>query len=574
MIRTGATGRIRVLFVLLLLMGLGLVGKLYFVQVVDGASYSEQADHQYFRPNYNLYNRGDIYFEQRDGSRVPAATLRSGYMVAINPQRVYDPEATYELLSGVLELDKDTFMRRASRPDRTYEVIAKKLDAETAEQVKELSAEGVSVYRQQWRHYPGESMAAHTLGIVGRHEDEPDGKEAGRYGLERYYEDVLQRGNNQVYVNFFAEVFSNIKDTLFTGSTAQGEVVTGLEPNVQAFLESQLKEVSELWDARVTGGIIMDPATGQLLAMGAVPTFDPNDLSGVSSPSILDNPLVQNVYEMGSIIKPITVAIGLDTGVIAPHSTYEDTGSLTLDGFTIHNHDGRARGVVDMQEVLNQSLNTGAAYVARKTGNARFSEYMRSFAIGDKTGIDLPNETAGLVSNLDSPRGIEMATASFGQGIAMSPIATTRALAVLANGGKLVTPHVAREIVYENGASTSLVPEVGEQVIDSATSKAITRMLVKVVDEVLAEGEYSRERHSIAAKTGTAQIPLGGGYSEDRFLHSFFGYAPAYDPKFIVFLYTVEPQGQGSQYASQTLTKPFMDTVAYLINYYEVPPDR
>jgi cell division protein FtsI/penicillin-binding protein 2 len=189
------------------------------------------------------------------------------------------------------------------------------------------------------------------------------------------------------------------------------------------------------------------------------------------------------------------------------------------------------------------------------------------------TGIDLPYEARNLIDNLKSPRDVEHATASFGQGIALSPIATVRALSVLANGGTLTTPHVVKQIDYKVGFAKNISYPQGERVISEAASKEISRMLTNVVDTALLNGSVKMDNYSIAAKTGTAQIATpGAGYAEDRYLHSFFGYFPAYDPRFLVFLYTVEPKGEA--YASHTLTEPFINTTKFLINYYEVPPDR
>ena len=227
-----------------------------------------------------------------------------------------------------------------------------------------------------------------------------------------------------------------------------------------------------------------------------------------------------------------------------------------------------------MQEVLNQSLNVGMAFVAKRVGGPTLSSRMKGLGFGEETGIDLPFETRGLISNLDNPRDVEYATAAFGQGIALTPIETARALAALGNGGYLVTPHIASRIQYDNGAVTNVTPADSKQVFSKQTSETITRMLVHVVDTALRGGEVKKEHYSIAAKTGTAQIAKKGarGYYDDRYLHSFFGYFPAYDPKFLVFLYHVEPQG--AKYASETLTDPFMKLADFLINYYQVPPDR
>jgi cell division protein FtsI (penicillin-binding protein 3)/stage V sporulation protein D (sporulation-specific penicillin-binding protein) len=227
-----------------------------------------------------------------------------------------------------------------------------------------------------------------------------------------------------------------------------------------------------------------------------------------------------------------------------------------------------------MQEVINQSLNTGAVFVMQKLGKDRFREYFTNFGLGEKTGIDLPDEATGLINNLKSTRLVEYATASFGQGVAVSPIEITRALASLGNGGYLVKPYVVKRLERVNTKlSTDTKPVVGRQVIKPATSQAITKMLVTAVDTALVHGSAKLDHYTIAAKTGTAQMPIpGGGYYADRYLHSFFGYFPASNPRFIVFLYMVNPKGV--QYASESLVSPFMNLTKFLLNYYNVPPDR
>ena len=447
--------------------------------------------------------------------------------------------------------------------DHVSEEIMKKVEA--------LKIPGVEIAKERWRYYPFESIAARDLGFVGYNNEN---KLVGRYGLEKYYEDILSRNESQVYVNFFAEIFSDIKQSIEDSSNRDGDIVTSIEPTVEDFLEKQIKSVSKQYNSKLTGGIIIDPMTGEIYAMSVDPSFNLNSFGSEKDISVFNNPLVEGLYEMGSIIKPLTVAAGLDSGVITADTKYTDKGSLTLNGFTIFNHDKKPHGVVDMQQVLNQSLNLGVSFIVNKMGNQKFAEYFHNYGLGEETGIDLPGENHGRLQNLNSPRDIEYATASFGQGISLTPIATVRALSSLANGGKLIIPHVVKRINYSTGLFNNIsYIDQAKQVIKKETSEEISRMLVGVVDKALANGTVMLPHYSVAAKTGTAQIAKpGAGYYEDRFLHSFFGYFPAYEPRFLIFLYTVEPKGVS--FASQTLTTPFMDIVKFLINYYNIPPDR
>ncbi|MEK7590016.1 MAG: penicillin-binding protein 2 [Patescibacteria group bacterium] len=561
--------RIRVISGIVFLVAIVMLGRLYFVQIMHGVDFSNDADRQYTNSEQELYNRGSIFLNDKDGRLVSGATLRSGFTIAISPKNLKDAEDAYKKISTIVEIDQDSFFLRAGKKNDPYEEIAKHIDADTAHAIEDLDIDGVNIYKDRWRFYPGETLAAQTLGFVGFIGDEF----SGRYGLERYYNDVLERDNDGMYVNFFAEIFANINSAVFKKSDRSGDVIISVEPSVQLFLENKLVEVNKEWNSKLTAGVILNPQNGEIYAMGVYPTFNVNEFQKEGGSAIFSNPIIESVYEMGSIIKPLTMVAGIDAGAVTATTTYYDAGSIDLSGYTISNYDGKSHGRVSMQEVLSQSLNTGVAFVVGEMGNKRFADYILSFGVGDETGIDLPNESVGLVDSFDSPRDLEYATASFGQGIAMTPISTVRALSVIANGGKLITPHLAKKIKYTSGLSKTLSFE-NERVLKEKSAEEITRMLVNVVDDALLGGEVKLDNYSVAAKTGTAQIANleDGGYYENKFLHSFFGYFPAYDAEYLVFLYTVEPKEV--RYASQTLTHPFIDTVKFLINYYEVPPDR
>lgn len=564
-------GRIRVVTGFILLLGFLLLVRLYHVQIVEGSSYQERARKQYVHTAEDIFDRGTIYYTTKDGEKVGAASMKSGFVLAVNPTLITDAAAVYDKLAALLPLDRDEFIRQATLPNRTYVEVDPQVTEEVAPAIEALHIDGVELYRTQWRYYPGHEVGARSIGFIGYGDEGTI--ERGKYGLEYAYDDVLFRDDAALSVNFFAEIFSNLGNLVFDNeSKKQGDIVTTIEPTVARMLDRVLMDTQAKYNSALTGGIIMDPQTGEIRALSAVPTYDPNNRADASI-ELFQNPLVENVYEMGSIIKALTMAAGLDSKVITPDSTYYDPGFLELDTFTIKNFDGKGRGTVDMQEVLNQSLNTGVAHIVGLMGHKRFREYFTNLKLGSESGIDVPNEASGLVSNLESPREVEYATASFGQGIAMTPIATVRALSTLGNGGHLVTPHLVKRIEYADGTEKDIQYPDGASVFTPETSETISRMLATVVDEALRGGKVALPHHTIAAKTGTAQISNpDGGYYDDRYLHSFFGYFPAYDPQFIVFLYTVEPKGV--QYASETLTEPFMDLTTFLINYYNIPPDR
>lgn len=570
-----AHNRLRIITAVVFFLGTLFLVRLYYLQVIHGKEFTAEAEKQYVATLPNLFSRGTIYFTEKGGRMVAAATVNNGFVVSIIPKELANKENAYKQLNAIIPLVHDEFIAKAQKENDPYEEIAKHVSEEDMNKIKALKIPGVQTFRESWRYYPGGSSAAQVIGFVGYSGDQL----TGQYGLESYYNHVLVRKDKDLYVNFFAELFTNINETIFDRHTEEeGNLVLTIEPTVQSYLEKEIESVVDEWHSDETGGIIMDPKTGAIYAMAVNPSFDLNQYGAEKNGRVYANPIIQNDYEMGSIVKPLTMAAGIDAGVVNARTTYDDTGHITLNHKTFGNYDGRARGPgTSMQEVLNQSLNTGVAFVVGKLGNERFADYMlKHFHLGEETGIDLPGEVQGLMTNLSSKRDIEYATASFGQGIAVTPINMASALAILGNGGVTISPHVVSEIRYESGKIKKFSPNPSEQVLKKTTSDEISRMLVTVVDKALLGGTVKVPEYSIAAKTGTAQIArsaeAGGGYYDDRYLHTFFGYFPAYDPKFIVFMYTYYPKN--AQYASHTLTMPFMRTAKFLLHYYDVPPDR
>ncbi|MFA7310179.1 MAG: penicillin-binding protein 2 [Candidatus Paceibacterota bacterium] len=564
--------RARLLCALFIAVAMLLIIRLYFVQIVRGSSYARDAQSQYVETAPDTEERGDIYFSTKNGGLVAAAVMQSGWRIAIVPKTIQNAEDIFSRLNSITPIDEARFMASAGKTDDPYEEIAFRVTDAAGAKIRAMKLPGVLLVQDQWRNYPGGILAAQTIGFVGYQGD----RKVGVYGLEREWQSTLSQTSSGLYVNPFAEIFTNVQNVFADDpASREGSIVTSIEPTVQSQLEKTLDGVMKTYATKLAGGIVMDPHTGEIVAMALRPTFDPNTYNLVTNSSVFDNPLVEGRYELGSIMKPLTMAIGIDSKVVTPETTYNDTGCMTRSNKKVCNYDFKARGVVPMQEVLNQSLNLGATFVADKTGHSRFTLYMRSLGFDQKTNIDLPGEISGTLSTLGEGKGpdVNYATASFGQGVAVTPIEMIRALATLANDGVLPNPHTVTGIRFDSGITRALTATTGPRVFEPGTVTTVSNMLVKVYDDALLKGALKMDHYSIAAKTGTAQIAIpGGGYHADRFLHSFFGYFPAYDPQFIVFLFAVEPHG--AEFASATLAHPFDDIAKFLINYYDVPPDR
>ena len=556
--------RIRIIALLFFLVAAGLVYRLFDLQVIQADRYREKAERQYRGSQVKplLAGRGAIYFREKSGKLISAAVVKQGFKLVIDPSKIKNAEEVYKKISMFIPVSRDKFFKSAGKKNDAYEEIARYLDHNRAQEIGKLDASAVAVVPDQWRFYPGGKLASHILGYVGYNKDEF----AGQYGVEKFYDDYLRGVSGNADANSFSRAFLGISRELFSGVlSGNNDIVLTIEPSVEGFLESSLEKILSQYSAESAGGIIMEPKTGKILAMAAKPDFDPNFYNKVEDHSLFSNPLVSGVFEMGSVMKPITLSGAIDRGSIKPETTYYDNGYLIINKARIENYDGKARGKVDMQTVLNKSLNTGAVFAMRQLGKNNFRDYVAGFGLGEKTGVNLPDEAKGNIASLNSPREIEFATASFGQGVAFTPVGFAAAFSALANGGYLVRPYIVE--TNENQ------PVIKRQIIKKETSEEITRMLAKVVDEALLEGTVKIKHYSAAAKTGTAQISQEDkrGYSED-YLHAFVGYAPAFDAKFLVFLYLKKPVGV--QYASHSLTPAFMDIIQFLLTYYEVPPDR
>ncbi len=534
----------------------------------------------------SAFDRGNIYFTTKDGELVGAAVNKQGYILAINPQIMVKGEESLQKINKIIKVDDDIFLKKVSKKEDPFEIIAHRLNKDEADKIRILQKEikGLILTPESWRFYPAQNLASHVLGFVGYEKNELN----GRYGVEKYYDEYLKGGINRQKKSFLGTLL-DLGQQVFLSREATGDaLILNIEPMLQSVLETNLEKAYEKYNAASASGIIINPQDGKVLALAALPDFNPNEYSKVKNISVFSNPIVENIFEVGSVFKPLTLAMAIDQNVITPETTYYDKGYIILNNKKIENYDGKARGKINMQTVLNKSLNTGAVFAQQTLGKERFKSYIINYGLAEKTNIDLPNEVVGKIENLNSNRDVEFATASFGQGIAVSPIEFAIAVSSIVNGGKIVEPHVANRIISnaknysfhdlsetsENKKDAIIINDkIKRNVIKPESSETINRMLTKVVDEALVEGAVKMEHYSVGAKTGTAQrVKAGGNEYGEEYLHTFFGYAPSFEPKFLIFLLLQKPVG--AKYASQTLTAPFMDILKFILNYYKISPDR
>src|SRR3989344_1123456 len=568
--------RINIFFVLVLIVSSLILYRLFVLSYVRHSVYSRTATAQ--KENIvNVLARGNIYLKDKTSNSMFLAASNKKFPLAyIIPAKV-DWEADGEKISqvaDVLKIDKDLILKTIQTKQSSSRVLVRRLEVGQVEGVKKLNLKGLGISYETDRFYPGQKLASNVVGFLGY---DLNGR-SGQYGIESYYNNDLF-GKTAVKESKVAGVTGFIKNLINNKNSPTGgsstfnrpsDIVLTIDKNIQTYAEDKLEGLLKKWDARAGTIIIQDPNTGKILAMADKPTFDPNNYSDYH-PSLFLNKGVQEVFEPGSSYKPITMAMGLDLVKVTPQTTFTDEGFIKAAEYTIRNFSNKVFGLQTMSQVLEKSINTGAMFVENTVGDDNFLNYTINTGFGQRTGIDLPGEVNGDITNLYSGRKINYLTASFGQGIAVTPIQLINAYSAIANGGKLMRPYVVEKIVKEGGEETVTKPEIISIPFSKKTSDKLKTMLVGVVDNGFDKAKI--KGYDIAGKTGTAQIPDGkGGYDEKEFIHNFLGFAPAYDPQFVVLIKMDRPHGIA--FAADSLSPTFREVVQFLINYYKIPPTR
>ncbi len=449
--------------------------------------------------------------------------------------------------------------------------VGKVMNKKTNEEVK---IKGFDFETKKFRYYPEGNIASHILGFVS-YADE-DGR--GRYGLEEFFNEELfgQYGSLKGEKGVGNSMIVN--DREYVKPVPGSDLLLTIDRSVEFYACDKLKKMVDKFEAKGGSVIVVEPKTGAIIAMCSAPDFDPNDYRNVSDINIFSNPATSFQYEPGSVYKVITMASAINEGKVSPSTTYKDEGQLMINGWPkpIKNSDFSTfggHGVVDMNVVLQNSLNTGAIFAMRQIGPTVFSQYVENFGFGERTGIELGAEATGNINSLlkTKVREIDAATASFGQGISVTPLQMVMAYQAIANKGLLMQPHIVKEIIHPDGRKEEIVPKQVKQVITEQTADKILAMLVNVIEKGHSQ-KVKIPGYFIGGKTGTAQIASSGGYYSDRYNHTFIGVAPADNPRFVMLTHIDSPKG--IQYAEGSAAPLWRDIADFMLKYYQVPKNR
>ncbi|MDA3802676.1 MAG: penicillin-binding protein 2 [Patescibacteria group bacterium] len=446
----------------------------------------------------------------------------------------------------------------------------------TGEQKEEdttLIIPGIGFNVGSYRYYPENELGSQLLGFVSY----VDGEGKGRYGLEEFFNTELFGEYGSIETDVGAGNIMIASDRDYIEAKDGADIVLTIDRNIQTFACDKLSKAVEKHEA--TGGsvIIIDPKTGAILTMCSEPKFNPNNYSEVEDISVYNNPNVLYQYEPGSVFKVITMAAAIDKNKVKPSTTYNDEGQIMIEGWykPIKNADFSskgAHGIVDMNYVLDYSLNTGAIFAMKQTGVEDFSAYVKDFGFGEKTGVELGSEGSGNMANLlrDRVKEIDAATASFGQGIAVTPLQMVMSYQAIANEGNLMKPYIVDKIVYEDREEITNPKEV-RQVISKETAETMLAMLVNIVEK----GHSTKAKvdgYYVGGKTGTAQIASKGGYRQNEYVHTFIGVAPIEEPRFVMLTKIDSPKDV--QYAESSVVPLFQDIGEFILKYYQSPKTR
>lgn len=556
--------RLTLLLLFLFVCFIAILIRLFYWQIIRGGELSVEASKQYNFVYEVKAKRGNIFFHDK----APLVMNQPGFLLVGHPKEIENKEKLVKALAPVLGVDEASIS--GVLKDELYWVpIKRKIDEEKKRAIEELNLKGISFEEEPLRYYPEASMAAHLVGFVG---SDVNGEDKGYFGLEGYYDrEIAGRGAS---IKSFIDALGR---PILLGERTDSPLVNGrdvvlhVDRTIQFIAENSLTEGLEKYGAKGGSIIVMEPTTGAILAMASRATYDPSNWQ-VFDEGLYKNPAIAGSYEPGSTFKVLIMAAAINEHVVEADTKCDTcSGAVSIGGFTIKTWNDKYFKDSTMLEVIEHSDNVGMVFVGKKLGLDKFYSYLEHFGIGELTGIDLEDEENPTLRQKEEWREIDLATASFGQGIAVTPMQMVWAVSTIANGGKLMEPHVVASVIKENGEEIHIKPKEVRSVFSEKTAKVMTEMMVNAVDN--GESKFAKVKgYRIAGKTGTAQIPLAGHYDPTKTIASFIGFAPADDPKFVMLVKLDEPQS--AIHGAETAAPIFFDIAKQLFAYYNIPPSK
>lgn len=555
--------RTRFVIFLLYLLFFAIIGRLFYWQVLNHDNLQAQAESQYTRNIQVPAHRGKIL----TSDNFVLVDNKNVYRLFVQPNQIGDnPGLVAQSLSGLLGMPSTDI---AAKLIGSKTILLKsKVDEDTKQKIDALHISGLSFDPYEVRDYPEASMAAQLTGFVGK---DKDGNDIGYFGVEGALDREL-RGHpgEQTFLKDglgFQSLFSAI--TPSAGSDGRDVVLT-IRRDIQHTVEDMLQKGLQKYQATAGEVIVMDPKTGKILAMAATPSYDQSHYSDYDQ-STYKSPSLTNTYEPGSIFKVLTVAAGIDAGVITPDTVCTKcSGPREIANYTIKTWNDVYNPNITMTNALAKSDNVAMIFVSELLGRDRFLNAIQKFMIGEPTQIELQEDTGTPIRKDWKP--IDLATASFGQGIVTTGMQMVRAVGAIANNGVMMRPTIIDKVIDpSDGSAVPVEPVVEHTVVSPATAQAVTQMMVYTADNGEAKWAASKT-HLVATKTGTAQVPIAGHYDPTKTIASFIGFAPPDNPKFVMLVKLEAPKS--SPWAAETAAPLWFQIADKLYLLLNVPPDR
>jgi cell division protein FtsI (penicillin-binding protein 3) len=548
--------RVRVLAVILAIWSVGIAARLFSLQVVESQNYIEKAA-QHQQDKFPITpRRGDIF--DRDGNVLASSVTVDS--VFAKPSEMNDTAAVARALAPLTGIPLKDLLRKLD-PEKRWVYVKRKITPRERLLIEKAKLPGIGFQTEFKRFYPNRETAAHLLGYV-------DVDEVGRSGLEGSYNSLVggEPGEMMMLRDAHGKTYQREQQVPLAGAS----LTTTIDKNVQYFVEKELRTVAEQTHAAGVSIVVMDPNSGAILGNANWPTYNPNRYRDFPQPTWSLNPSVSSSYEPGSTFKMVTVAAALEEGLTTPdEKIFCENGAIVLHGRTIEDHD--PYGLLTVSEIIQNSSNVGAIKLGLRVGEERLGSYIQRYGFGQKTAIDLPAESPGMVHDVKAWQKTSIASISMGHELTVTPLQVATMISTVANGGIRYKPYVVQKIDDPRRGITEIKPS-GTRVMRQSTAQQLRAMLEDVVTDGTAKTSQL-EGYRAAGKTGTAQKvdTVNGGYFKTKYISSFAGFVPASNPKLAIVVVVDDPKGQ--HYGGMVAAPVFKRIAEQALRAMSVVPD-